>query len=194
MHGTAASTLRLFRPMFTVRLVLIIGVPGLLSLTGAVGAAAFPPKVVAVANTSTATKGQLTTTLALAATNVVSGQPISASITIVNRTSQAISYPSCRIDASLLVGIESDAIPFSPLNGDVRCQPAIHPGVNTFKEPILTTYLGCNDLKQPRCGANHAPTPLPADTYHTATTWFDVPPSIPHPQPLTVVVRALRSH
>jgi hypothetical protein len=180
--------------MFTARLAVVVAVAGLLGLTGTVSAAAFPPKVVAMSKTSTATKGQFTTTLALATTNVVSGQPISASITIVNRTSRSISYPSCRSDASLLVGIENDAIPFSPLSGDVYCQSAIHPGVNMFKEPILTTYLGCNGINQPRCPANHIPPPLPAGTYHTAITWFDVPPSIPHPLPLTVVVRALLRH
>jgi hypothetical protein len=180
--------------MFIARPVVVVAVAGLLAFTGTVSAAAFPPKVAAMSKTSTATKGQLTTTLALVTTNVASGQPISASVTIVNRTSRSISYPSCRGDASLLVGIESDAIPFSPLSGDVYCQTVIHPGVNTFKEPILTTYLGCNGIKQPRCPANHTMPPLPAGTYHTAISWFDVPPSIPHPQPLTVVVRAPPRH
>ncbi len=142
------------------------------------------------ANTSSITKSQFTTPLTLAATSVVSGRPINASIAIVNRTRHSIGFPSCRIDASLLVGIEPAAIPFSPLNGAVGCRTVIRPGVNMFKESIPTTYQGCSDLKAPFCEAIETAPPLPVGTYRTVITWLDVPSVVPHPKPITVVVKA----
>jgi len=147
-------------------------------------------RAAAAATTSTITKSQFTTTLTLATTSVVSGQPINASITIVNRTRRPISFPSCRIDAALLVGIASAAIPFSPLNGDVICRTVIRPGVNIVRQLIPTTYLGCSNLKAPFCKTNGTAPPLPAGRYHTVITWLDVPSVVPHPAPLTIVVKA----
>lgn len=167
-------------------------VPAVVAVAVALAGCGTPQATTRPSRSTTISRGAFTTTLRVSRTQVAAGDPISAVLTIVNRSGLNVSYFSCLGDTTLLVGIGNDAIPFNPASGAVGCSTRLHPGTNVFKETISTDYQGCGGGGFPPCGSPPIIHSLPPGSYHTVIEWQGAPSELPHPRGIPVTLTRSR--
>ena len=144
-------------------------------------AAGTKPAWAADSGSVTTTTHGWSVTLRVSTTTVQAGQPIPATLIIVNNTGHRARVDSCRTDGVFGMDLENRQIPQGIFTGAVACSRTVHPGRNVFHREISTDYNTCGGNAGRPC-----PAPLPAGIYHTVINWPRFSAHVPKPGTLTI--------
>jgi hypothetical protein len=169
-----------------LRVVVVALLPAIVA--AALAACGTPEAANHPSRSTTASQGDFTTTLIVNRTRVPAGDPITGVLKILNHSGRTVNCFSCLGDATLLVGIGNDAIPFNPVSGAIGCSTRLHPGINVIKETLSTSYQGCGGSGVPPCGSPPIIRSLPTGSYHTEIEWQGAPSQLPHPPGISITL------
>ena len=161
----------------------VIFVLGLVALTAIVLAGQGPAQTLS----HRATSQDWTVTISVAHTTAKAGTTIPATFSIDNKTGHRIQVSGCAGQEYELV-LGNDTIHNFPLMPADLCGGWMGPGIHVVHATVSTSYESCGGNGVPRCGNPPRLSALPAGTYRTQILLPVASPSLPQPQPLTIVL------